>query len=228
LNRIITAVAAAVVASVLTASLIIAFLGLVPGSIVTRTVEKPVVFTQTLRQNITVTKTLTIQRDVSGPVWEMVFVELRREPKDGVIGVYNVTVGKGRGGVALVLVVKAPDGFIYAKTVNGFVFKLEAEVPKKALVLLSEASTPVLPGMNRTNYRDILVEKGFNPANILPYQNPRRIDVSPGPYSLIKERGMYQPYDWLAIWPISIYFHGLDDTELKLKITFSYSLVEGS
>jgi hypothetical protein len=104
----------------------------------------------------------------------MVFVELRREPKDGVIGVYNVTVGKGRGGVALVLVVKAPDGFIYAKTVNGFVFKLEAEVPKKALVLLSEASTPVFPGMNRTNYRDILVEKGFNPANILPYQNPRK------------------------------------------------------
>lgn len=225
MNRIVSTAAAAVVASILTITVIMAFPGIVPGSVVTRSVEVPFIITQTRRLNVTVTSIHTVLRDTAGPVWEIIFKELDKEPKDGRIELYNVALGRERNGVALVLVVKAPEGYIFEKTVNGFVFKLEAEIPNKITLLVSEASIPIIPGLDRNNYRQLLAEKGFSPANILPYQNPRRTDVSPGPYSLIKERGTYQPYDWLAVWPISLYFHNMRN-ETRLKVTFSYSLVE--
>ena len=225
MNRILATAAAAVVASFITLTVVMAFPGLVPGTVVTRVREVPFTVTQTQRVNVTVTKIQTVLRDTAGPVWELVFTELDKGSREGRVEVYSTSLGKERNGIALALVVKAPDGYIFEKTVNGFVFRLEVTIPNKVTLLLSEASIPVVPGLDRNNYRQLMTEKAFSPENLLPYQNPRRAEVSPGPYSLTKERGMYQPYDWLAVWPISLYFHGLQNAT-QIKITFTYSIVE--
>jgi hypothetical protein len=60
----------------------------------------------------------------------------------------------------------------------------------------------------------------------LPYQNPRRAEASPGAFTLQRERGTFTPYPWLAIWPLSIYFHGLEGHETNVRVTLTYSLVE--
>ncbi|MDJ0274696.1 MAG: hypothetical protein NYU90_05790 [Aigarchaeota archaeon] len=218
--------ASAVIAFIAALGLVIAFPGIVPGTMRVTTVQVPVVVTQTLRVNVTHTAFQTVLKDTAGPVWELVFVELPREPREGSITVYNATLGLGRSGIAAAIVVKAPDGYQFAPTVNGFVFRLETNLPVKALVLYSDVSVPVVPGLDRSNYRTMLAEKAFSPTALLPYQNPRRADASPGAFTLQRERGNFQPYSWLAIWPLSVYFHGIEGHETKVRVVLTYSLVE--
>ena len=226
MEEIVKTAAAAILAFIAALGIVVAFPGVVPGTLRIQTVQVPVMVTQTLKINVTQTAFQTVLRDTAGPVWEFVFIELPPQPKEGSLTVYNATLGKGRSGIAAAIVVKAPDGYQFAPTVNGFVFRLETSLPTKALVLHSDVSVPVVPGINGSNYRTMLTEKAFSPVATLPYQNPRRFEASPGAFTLQRERGSFQPYSWLAIWPLSIYFYGIEGHETNIHVTFTYSLVE--
>jgi hypothetical protein len=226
MEGVVKTAAAAILAFIAALGIVVAFPGIVPGTLRTQTVQVPVVVTQTMKINVTQTAFQTVLRDTAGPVWEMTFIELPPQPKEGSLTVYNATLGKARSGIAAVIVVKAPDGYQFAPTVNGFVFRLEANLPTKVLVLYSDVSVPVVPGIDKSNYRTVLAEKAFSPSATLPYQNPRRVEASPGAFTLQRERGTFTPYTWLAIWPLSIYFHGLEGHETNVRVTLTYSLVE--
>ncbi|MCS7094986.1 MAG: hypothetical protein NZ988_04170 [Thaumarchaeota archaeon] len=214
----------AVMSALLVLGVVVLFPGVIPGTSIATTATVPVPVFQTKFINVTTTLTKAYLVDSRGPVWEPVFIELSERSAEGSLIVLNRTLTQERPSLAVVFIVAAPRGYDFASTVNGFVFRLEARVANRLTAIVSEASPPVVPGLNRDNYRDLLMERAFSPVNVLPFQNPRRTDVSPGPFTLQKERGTFSPYSWLAIWPISVHFHGLE-RDIPVTVTFSYSLV---
>lgn len=203
---------------------VVLFPGLIPGTYRVTTATAPIPVFITRFVNLTTTLTTAYLVDSRGPVWEPVFLDLSDKPAEGTITVLNRTLTKERPAFAIVFIAAAPRGYEFASTVNGFVYRLEARVANKLTAVVAEAAPPVIPGVNRENFRDLLMERAFSPVNVLPFQNPRRTEISPGPFVLQKERGAYSPYPWLAIWPISVHFHGIE-RDVRVTVTLSYSLV---
>lgn len=210
--------------AMLVLGIVVLFPGLIPGTYKVTTATVPVPVFTTRFVNVTTTLTTAYLVDSRGPVWEPVFVDLSERPTEGTITVLNRTLTKEKPALAIVFIAAAPRGYEFASTVNGFVYRLEAKVANRVTALVAEASPPVIPGLSRENFRDLLTERAFSPVNVLPFQNPRRTEVSPGPFTLQRERGAYVPYPWLAIWPISVHLYGIE-RDVHVTVTLSYSLV---
>jgi hypothetical protein len=83
MEEIVKTAAAAILAFIAALGIVVAFPGVVPGTLRIQTVQVPVMVTQTLKINVTQTAFQTVLRDTAGPVWEFVFIELPPQPKEG-------------------------------------------------------------------------------------------------------------------------------------------------